>query len=284
MLVDVTDPAVFRNARAELLASPWTPDLPPAQRRAALSDLTDGWLQGVFAASGAPPQGAALVAVGGYGRRELAPGSDIDLVLLHSPGTDVDEVADRVWYPVWDSGLRLDHSVRTPAQARRMANSDLKVMLGLLDARTVVGDASLLAGLRASALSDWRARAAERLSELRDLVEVRRHTFGELAYLQEPDVKDSLGGLRDVVIMRAIAASSVTDVPRGRLADPYNLLLDVRDALHTATGRGSDKLLRQEQPGIALMLGIDDPRGDGDGVLRAVSAAGRTIDWASDIV
>lgn len=284
MLAHVTDPAAFRRQRAEAIARPWTPELPAAQRRAALSDLTDGWLREVFQRSGAPAQGSALVAVGGYGRRELSPGSDVDLVLLHSPGTAVEDVADRIWYPVWDAGLRLDHSVRTPAQSRRMANADLKVMLGLLDARTVVGDQTLLAGLRASALSDWRARAAERLGELRELVEARRSTFGELAYLQEPDVKDSLGGLRDVVIMRAIAASSVTDVPRGRLAEPYQLLLDVRDALHTTTGRSSDKLLRQEQPAIAMMLGIDDPRGDGDGLLRAVSGAGRTIDWASDVV
>ena len=270
----------FRAQRDELLrrdVTDW------AARRGELSALTDDWLVQLFVAAGAP-QGTALVAVGGYGRRELSAGSDIDVVLLHQPQVNVAEVAEAIWYPIWDSGVRLDHSVRTPAQARTMANADVKVILGLLDARTIVGDPSLLAGLQTSALSDWRGRAQARLSDLRGLVETRRKHFGELAYAQEPDIKESIGGLRDVVIMRAVAASWITDVPHRRLTAPYEFLLDVRDALHHVTGRGSDKLVRQERAAVAQMLDVPDPRGDGDGLLRAVAAAGRTIEWASDTV
>lgn len=279
MPTEVISPAQFRAARSALIAEPFSD---PAARRELLTELTERWVRELFAATSAP-DGVALVAVGGFGRRELAPGSDVDLVLLHAPRVATADVADRLWYPIWDSGVKLDHSVRTPAQARRMANSDLKVMLGLLDARTIAGDESLLAGVQESALADWRARAASRLHELRAMRDTRRETFGELAYLQEPDLKESIGGLRDVVIMRAIAASWVTDVPRAQLRAPYRLLLDVRDALHAVTGRGSDRLVRQEQPSVAAVLGIPDPAGDGDGVLRAVAAAGRTIDWASDM-
>ena len=270
----------FRAQREELLrrdTGDW------AARRTELTALTDGWLVQLFEAAGAP-QGTALVAVGGYGRRELSAGSDIDVVLLHQPQVDVAEVAEAIWYPIWDSGVRLDHSVRTPAQARTMANNDVKVLLGLLDARTIVGDAGLLAGLQTSALSDWRGRAQSRLADLRALVDTRRRHFGELAYAQEPDIKESIGGLRDVVIMRAVAASWITDVPHRRLTVPYEFLLDVRDALHHVTGRGSDKLVRQERAAVAQTLGVADPRGDGDGLLRAVAAAGRTIEWASDTV
>lgn len=254
-----------------------------SQRRRRLSELTDEWLGQLFAAAGAPA-GTALVAVGGYGREELSAASDIDVVLLHEPGLDVSATAEAIWYPIWDSGVRLDHSVRTPAQARTMANSDVKVMLGLLDARTVVGDPALLSGLRSSALSDWRGRAANRLEELRAMVALRRRHFGELAYAQEPDLKESIGGLRDVIIMRAVAASWIADVPRQKLAEPYEFLLDVRDALHQVTGRRSDTLVRQEQATVAELLGVADPRGDGDGLLRAVAAAGRTIEWACDSV
>ena len=109
-------------------------------------------------------------------------------------GVQVTSLADGIWYPIWDSGVKLDHSVRTPAQARRMANDDVKVMLGLLDARTIAGDESLLAGLRTSALADWRGRAASRLDELADMMRMRRERFGELAHLQEPDLKESIGG------------------------------------------------------------------------------------------
>jgi [protein-PII] uridylyltransferase len=282
VLTDHQHIAEFKAERTRLITAPWT--VPGADRRRALSDLTDAWVSSLFEHANPPSSGVSLVAVGGYGRRELSPGSDIDLVLMHSASIKVGTIADAVWYPIWDSGLRLDHSVRTPAQARRMTNSDLKVMLGMLDARTVAGDASLLSGLRTSALADWRARAASRLGELREMVQSRRHTFGELAYLQEPDLKDSIGGLRDVVIMRAIAASWVTDVPHAKLAQPYESLLDVRDALHWITGRASDKLIRQEQAAIAELLGLPDPNHDGDGALRQVAAAGRTIDWAADLV
>ena len=279
MPTDVIGPEQFRADRSALLAQQFTD---PTARRVLLTELTERWVRDLFFATGAP-KGVALVAVGGFGRRELAPGSDVDLVLLHAPRVPTADIADQLWYPIWDSGVKLDHSVRTPAQARRMANHDLKVMLGLLDARTIAGDESLLAGVQESALSDWRARAASRLPELRAMRETRRETFGELAYLQEPDLKESIGGLRDVVIMRAIAASWVTDVPRAQIRAPYHLLLDVRDALHAATGRGSDRLVRQEQPTVAQTLAIPDPGADGDGVLRAVAAAGRTIDWASDM-
>lgn len=275
-----TEAARFRAMRNELIQG--TPTT-WSQRRIDLTDLTDSWLSALFHSAGTD-SGMSLIAVGGYGRRELAPGSDIDVVLLHQPSVDAAQAAEAIWYPVWDSGLRLDHSVRTPAQARTMANNDVKVMLGLLDARTIVGDPTLLETLQGSALTDWRARAQMRLDDLRALIAMRRRNFGELAYAQEPDLKESLGGLRDVVIMRAVAASWVTDVPHKRLAEPYDFLLNVRDALHTVTGRSSDKLVRQEQAAVAALLGIDDPRGDGDGLLRRVAAAGRTIEWAADMV
>ncbi len=82
----------------------------------------------------------ALVAVGGYGRRELLPGSDLDVLLLHAGREGIASIADRIWYPVWDSGARLDHAVRTVPQARRVARADIKVALGLLSARHVAGD------------------------------------------------------------------------------------------------------------------------------------------------
>ncbi|MER6926299.1 nucleotidyltransferase domain-containing protein, partial [Streptomyces spiralis] len=137
-------------------------------RRAALAGLTDDWLAGLFDAvaaetgAGRPPRGVSLVAVGGYGRGELSPRSDLDLLLLHDGGDPgaIAALADRLWYPVWDLGLALDHSVRTPAEARRTAGDDLKVQLGLLDARHLAGDVTLTAQLRTTVLADWRNQAA----------------------------------------------------------------------------------------------------------------------------
>ncbi|WP_030787572.1 [protein-PII] uridylyltransferase [Streptomyces sp. NRRL S-920] len=252
-------------------------------RRSALSGLTDDWLAGLFqAGSESVPRGVALVAVGGYGRGELSPRSDLDLLLLHDGNADAADVAalaDRLWYPVWDLGLALDHSVRTPSQARKTAGEDLKVHLGLLDARHIAGDLGLTAGLRTAVLADWRNQAPKRLPELRELCEERAVRHGELGHLLEPDLKEARGGLRDATALRAVAASWLADAPREGLADARRRLLDVRDALHLATGRATDRLALQEQDQVAAALGLLDA----DTLLRQVYESARVVSYASDV-
>ncbi len=268
----------YRGLRAQVLERPVG-----AARRRELTAVTDAWLADLFAAAGAPSRDVALVATGGYGRGELAAGSDLDVLLLYRDGalapSDVEQLADAIWYPIWDARIRLDHSVRTIVESRRMAHRDLWVLLGLLDARTVAGDSAVTKALVASVLADWRALAATRLPDLRASVEQRLARSGECAHLLEPDVKDSYGGLRDATVLRAIAASWITDVPHDRIDAPSALLLDVRDALHTVTGRATDRLVQQEQPAVAQVLGMSDE----DALLRAVSSAARSIAYASEL-
>ncbi|MEV4192003.1 nucleotidyltransferase domain-containing protein, partial [Streptomyces toxytricini] len=198
---DTSDPGPGGYAAARLRLLGEEPRSGPS-RRSALARLTDDWLTGLFAGAARDTgvRGAALVAVGGYGRGELSPRSDLDLLLLHdgkAAPADLARLADRLWYPVWDLGLSLDHSVRTPAEARRTAADDLKVHLGLLDARPVAGDLGLLAGLRTAVLADWRNQAPARLPELHALCRERAEQCGELRFLLEPDLKEARGGLRD---------------------------------------------------------------------------------------
>ncbi|WP_269859021.1 [protein-PII] uridylyltransferase [Streptomyces sp. RPT161] len=252
---------------------------PGPSRRATLADLTDRWLTGLFPTR---PTGTALVAVGGYGRGELSPRSDLDLLLLHdgTAGTrEVSALADRLWYPVWDLGLALDHSVRTPAEARKTAEDDLKVQLGLLDARHIAGDPAITAALRTAVFADWRAQAPKRLPELHELCLQRAARQGELAHLLEPDLKEARGGLRDATVLRAVAASWLADAPREGLAEARTRLLDTRDALHLVTGRATDRLSLQEQDQVASWLGVLDA----DTLLRQVYEAARTVAYASDV-
>ena len=271
-------PSGYAAARLRLLTEE-TRSGPP--RRAALADLTDEWLTGLFAAGAEGLRGASLVAVGGYGRGELSPRSDLDLVLLHDGGDTkaVAALADRLWYPVWDLGLDLDHSVRTPAEARKTAGEDLKVQLGLLDARHIAGDLGLTASLRTAVLADWRNQAPKRLPELQELCAERAERQGELQYLLEPDLKEARGGLRDATALRAVAASWLADAPREGLADARRRLLDVRDALHLTTGRATDRLALQEQDQVAAELGLLDA----DTLLRQVYEAARLVSYASDV-
>lgn len=269
----------FVKAREDLIARPGF----GAARRRALTALTDDWLAELFELSGAADLGCALVAVGGYGRGDLAPQSDIDVLLLHPsavPEVEVDGLSESIWYPIWDSGVRLDHSVRTPAQARRLADQDLRVLLGLLDARTIAGDDRLTTETRSSVLSDWRATAPTRLDELLGGGQQRAESNGQLAYLLEPDLKESYGGLREVTVMRAVSASWLTNPPQEALSTATSILLDARDALHLVTGRPGDRLRQQDQPDVASLLEYDDE----DDLLRAVCAAGRTIAYVNSTV
>lgn len=273
----------YREEREEIICDL---DLDAVTRRQRLTALTDDWLICLFEASGAAEAGGALVAIGGYGRGDLSPGSDLDLLLLlpESIQAQVGEIADRLWYPAWDSGVRIDHSVRTPAQARRLATEDLRVALGLLDARCIVGDEEMVTNLRSSVLADWRALAPRRLGELHEAVRRRRDTYGDLAHVLEPDLKEAYGGLRDVTVVRAVAASWITDVPRAGLAAAQAWIADVRDALHEhqlrTRHRPNDRLTLHEQQAVAERLGMDDP----DELLRSVSSSARAVAYASDVM
>ena len=266
----------MKDARAALLADR---GLTGAGLRSALVELYDGWLAGLL---GDPGPGLALVAVGGLGRREVAPGSDLDLLLVHAGRPDVAAVADALWYPVWDSGVGLDHAVRTVDEALAVTADDLKAALGLLDARHLAGDPGLSAALLSRTRAAWRAASGRRLPELRAAVVERARTEGEVAFLLEPDLKSARGGLRDVHALHALAAAQVTDPPGRDVQDAATLLLDVRGELHRRTAgagrRVVDRLLLQEQDAVAAALG----RADADALMAEVSSAARTIAYASD--
>jgi len=245
-----------------------------AADRARRAASADRWLASLL---GAEP-GVALVAVGGYGRRALLPGSDLDVLLLHNGRPGIAALADRIWYPIWDSGTRLDHAVRRPADAREVARQDVRVALGLLHARHVAGDPGLTSDLRTGALADWRSAARTRLAELQALHAERTARSGELAFLLEPDLKESRGGLRDAEAIYAVAAAWVAPGPGPRARAAQEAILDARHALHEVTGRATDRLVLQEQDEVARVLGL----ADADALLCRLAGAGRTIAYSLD--
>lgn len=201
--------------------------------------------------------GVALVAVGGYGRRELAPHSDLDVVLVHTDRDDVDSLAGELWYPLWDAGMAVDHAVRALPEAGDAAARDVRVALGLLDARHVAGDPSVTLRLRSTLLTQWRRDARRRLPQLRELTERRVGRLGELAHASVPDLKESGGGLRDATTLNALVATWLVDVPHSDLERSRQALLDVRDALHAVAGRASDRIGPDQWEELADRLGHD---------------------------
>lgn len=261
-------------ARREVLRADAT--VRGAALRAGLLAAVDAELAALWAAAGAPG-GLAVALVGAYGRGEPALGSDIDLVLVHDGRGDAAQ-AEALLYPLWDSGVPVDHSVRTPDEAVAVARGDLRAMLGLLDARHVAGPPELTATVRERVHAAWRAGLARRFPELAAAVAERGRAHAELAFLLEPDLKLARGGLRDVEALRALAAGWVAAAPGGRVAAAHELLLDVRGELHRRPGRPGDRLLMQEQDALASPLGFTDA----DALLTAVSDAGRAIAFATD--
>jgi [protein-PII] uridylyltransferase len=246
------------------------------QRAAAL----DAWLADLL--SGAvchePLPDVALVALGGLGRHDCAPYSDVDLVLLHRGRVDVAAVAERIWYPIWDAGLTLDHSVRTPEEVVPVATEDTKAGLGLLDARHVAGDPSLSAELREAAQVLWRRHARSHLPVLRELTTQRWRQQGELAFLLDGDIKEARGGLRDVRVLRGIGYAQVADAWRPPVRAAYTRLLDVRDGLHLVARRRRDRVFVEDLDEVAAVLGVAGPAA----LRRRIADDARAIAYAVD--
>jgi [protein-PII] uridylyltransferase len=253
-------------------------------RRATLQQIVVDRLGPLYAAAttDVDPTGLALAAVGSLGRGELGPLSDLDLVLVHDGRThkpdELAVVAEKLWYPLWDSGVDIDHAVRSLNQTRQLAMRDLPAAVGWLDVRAVAGDAVVVHRAASGILTDWRSASRRRLPELLSSVRERADRSGDLAYLIEPDLKDARGGIRDAVVLSALAATWLTDRPHGRVDTSYAHLLDVRDALQVTTRRRATRLLLADLDEVAALCGYDDP----DELLASLAEAGREISFALD--
>jgi [protein-PII] uridylyltransferase len=238
-----------------------------------------GWWRGKAPAAGeGPSMGLALMAVGSLGRVDLAPGSDLDLVLVHAGRPDVNELASRLWYPIWDDPMPLDHSVRTIAQAVDAAESDLKVALGLLDARFVAGDAELGARFIETGRRLWQKRSAKWVPQILQARAAAQEMHGEVAFLLEPNLQESLGGLRDVQILDVLRKVTPVFPPGTRdnqLLEAAGLLHAVKVELQRPGRRHSEKLLLEDLDRIAEALGM----GGREDLAREVASAGRSVAW-----
>ena len=217
---------------------------------------------------------ACLVAVGGYGRNELLPQSDIDLLVLYQ--ADQFDTAragiERFLTHLWDLGLEIGHAVRTPAECAELARDDLTIITNLMESRVLAGDPALFARMRAATSSEHVWPSADFFSAKVDEQNQRHARFDETAYKLEPNVKESPGGLRDIqtiawVAKRQFSAQTLDGlVEYGFLSErEYNdlhrgqsFLWRVRFALHVLTGRNENRLLFDHQIQIAHMLGYDD--------------------------
>jgi [protein-PII] uridylyltransferase len=249
-----------------------------------LAAATDTWIAAlVTQACHQYPRGPrfALVAIGGYGRGELSPQSDLDLLLVHDskPGK-VGPIASAIWYPIWDAGLKLGHAVRTIDEQLALAKTDLDTATSLLTIRVIAGDAKLAADVVEAGRSNWAKRKKRWLEDLQVRVRARQADAGDVAYILEPDLKDGHGGLRDAHSLWWAEHSDLllADDDKRALIECYDTLLDARVALHRATGRPGDTLRLEDQDAAAKAAGD----ASADALMARVAAAARTVAWLAD--
>ena len=224
-------------------------------------------------------EGLSLVAIGGFGRGDLAPASDLDLLLLHRSKMPPAQVAEKLWYPIWDEGLKLGHAVRTVAEALELASEDLDTATSLLSCRHLAGDAELTAELATLAGAQWRKKAKRYLGILRTSVAARQEQAGEVAFLLEPDLKEGRGGLRDIHALRWAeqARGVLEDGDAEALAAAEHVLFDARVELHRVSKRATERLTLQDQDSVAGVLGST-----ADELMAGLAQAARTVAWIAD--
>ena len=268
---DPADARRWLKARREELKARYLRRPDPARLLAAHAAIVDSLLARLWTAC-VSDRGAALVAVGGYGRGALFPHSDVDVLILLPDGRAPDGEIERFVGLLWDCGLDPGHSVRTVTECLEEAGKDVTVDTSLLEARLVAGDAALVAGLeeklarRRSVRDFFRAKVEEQR---------RRHErFQEAAYNLEPNLKESPGGLRDLQTIRWVARAAglgrnwaelaaceiVTPGEAATIARHERVLQDLRIRLHHLAGRREDRVVFDHQIELARQLKLQESK------------------------
>jgi [protein-PII] uridylyltransferase len=262
------------------------PGLEIVHARAAILDtmlerLFDFAVAQFTQANGKLPAPVALLALGGYGRGELSPLSDVDIMFLFPAKTKpaaikalMEELSGNVLYPLWDSGLKVGHSTRNVDEVFTEARKDIQTLTSLLESRLVAGSHALYESFaqayRAFATTeDPKGYIAERLADQAR----RRQKYGDTVFLQEPDVKNGVGSLRDyqnavwmarvklgvASIEELVAQNYLREDELKEFSRAYDFLLRVRNELHFLSRRATDLLDLEMQPRVAQNLGYPEP-------------------------
>jgi [protein-PII] uridylyltransferase len=232
-----------------------------------------------------PRSSVAVLAVGGYGRGEVSPHSDIDLlVLVDDKRRPSAEDLRGLLYPLWDAGFQVGHAVCSPKEAIERARGDLEAATSLLEVRLVAGPVGLMDELTGRQRR-WLERDGRRLARRLLEVTAERHLRVERAgWVLAPDLKQDVGGLRDLHAVGWLAAVAGWPRPAGRpeLVRAGELLLAVREALHGQTRRKTDRVRADLQPAVAKALGLDGEDGV-DQLMAAVHTAARTVEYLAAV-
>ena len=225
----------------------------------------------------------AVVAVGGYGRGELSPHSDIDLLFLTAPRPDITPATLRgLLYPLWDAGFQVGHAVRTAKEAVERSAQDIDSATSVLSARFIAGDREPFEEFNDRQQRWLRKERARLVRRILEATAERHRTADRAGWALAPDLKDGLGGLRDLHAVFWLARIAEAQASDPALEQAGDVLLAVREALHAEVKRKSDRLRIDLQPDVARRMGLEDD--EGPNVLMAeVHSSARVIEHRSSI-
>src|SRR5437588_281551 len=248
-------------------------------------EVVDVILRHVFATAantlGAPITPLALIAIGGYGRGELNPFSDVDVMLLHGNGAGkvspyIAEMAEQILYLLWDIGFKVGHSTRSIREALNQANNDMHTKTAMLESRFLAGDRGLARHFRDQFRAKCVVGSEREYAELRMRDQTSRHAkFGDSVYMQEPNIKGGCGGLRDyqnllwmsyfkegaLTTTHLVGEDWLSESDQRRIEMAYDFLLRLRTDLHYLSKRAADILHLNLQEEIARRLRYREKNG-----------------------
>jgi len=268
------------RTQRETLEELWQQGLSGQPLLAEQSRLADAFIVEHFEKSSADDSSdsIAIIALGGYGRSELFPYSDIDLLILfrEEAKEEMERVVNGILYPLWDTGLDVGHGVRTIEECLSHAKEDFFFQVAMLDARLLTGSDSLFAELQKKYQAEFVDGAREDfVKTMKQFRHDRRKRFGSHSYLLEPNIKESKGGMRDIQAMlwtamvvfglrgiEAVAdAGILLEDEKNDFLEAWNMLVRIRNRLHYISGRKNEQLYFEQQEEMAAAFGYRDSKG-----------------------
>jgi len=279
MVQAATDPQDYTGLRARrhALDAYWQQDISGSALLSKHSGFIDHHLAESFKESASDKEGFALVALGGYGRQELYPFSDIDLMVLYDPAHkgELNSLVEAILYPLWDTGLEVGHAVRTPDECIADAADDFFFRVAMLDARLIAGSALLFDKLTEKYKTVYiEGKRQEFLENMLEQRTIRECNYGRHTYLLEPQIKESCGGFRDIqsmvwtahvvfglkdlVSLQEAGLLSQEELQSFEQARDY--LVRIRNRLHYVSGRKNDQLFFEHQEEMAESFGFKNEK------------------------
>ncbi|QCB28722.1 Bifunctional uridylyltransferase/uridylyl-removing enzyme [Corynebacterium endometrii] len=225
------------------------------------------------------PEGTTLAATGSFARREMTPRSDLDFILIHPAGMELDEEEiSQLWYPIWDAKYHLDYSIRTPEECANIAHRDPTAGFSQLDLAFIQGDEGLFSLTRSQIVRNWRVAVSRHFDSFIESAIARWRRSGSVAMMTNPEIKNGRGGLRDLQLLHALALGQLSDEPD--LGAERELLLDVRTLLHVHSRRHRDVLAPEFAADVAHDLGYEDRYGLTSDIVKAAISISNALEQA----